>query len=95
MPKVTLSRFGEIIGAESDETLMEALTHAGRPVASSCQGEGICGRCRIRIITGFDHLTEETSLEARRRADLAIPEDERLSCQTYVLGDVAVDAPYW
>jgi len=95
MPKVTLRRLGEIIEAESDETLMEAILNSGRPVASSCQGEGICGRCRLRVISGADHLTEETSLEARRRLELSIPEDERLSCQTYVLGDVAVDAPYW
>ena len=75
--------------------LMRALLAAGVPVASSCDGDGVCGKCRLRVVEGGGHLTKPTP----READLAVRDglgvDERISCQTRVRGDVTVDAGYW
>ncbi|MCB0366499.1 MAG: (2Fe-2S)-binding protein [Bdellovibrionaceae bacterium] len=95
MATITLARSQFKITSQAKATLMESLLSAGRPVASSCGGEGVCGRCRVQVVSGSENLSAETMVETRRKNELAIPAGERLSCQAYVLGDVSVDAPYW
>lgn len=74
---------------------MSALLNAGMPVASSCFGDGVCGKCRLQIIKGQENLSaiNETEQFLRERYQLAA--NERISCQTYVNGDITVDATYW
>lgn len=75
--------------------LMKALLGGGLPVASSCHGEAICGKCRIKIISGSENLSAETSDEKSLRARLHISDEYRISCQTKVHADIIVDADYW
>ena len=75
--------------------LMEQLLLAGLPVASSCHGDGICGKCRIKIIDGAENLSIINSLEELLRDRLQVPKDYRISCQTQVLGDILIDTAYW
>lgn len=95
MATITLNRSRLPVASKPGQSLMESLLSAGLPVASSCQGEGICGKCSIRILSGRENLSPENDLERRRRKELSIPEGERLSCQTQVLGDILIDTPYW
>jgi ferredoxin, 2Fe-2S len=76
--------------------LMDALLKIGLPVASSCRGDGVCTKCRLHVrelepgaaspISDF-----EQGLLDRIQAE----NDERISCQTEVLGLIEVDADYW
>ena len=75
--------------------LMEELLLAGLPVASSCHGDGICGKCRVRVIAGAENLSKIGSLEQLVRDRLKVPKEFRISCQTQVLGDIEVDTTYW
>lgn len=89
------SSFG-VAPVEAGSALMDALLKIGLPVASSCRGDGVCTKCRLRVrelepgaassITDF-----EKGLLDRIGAD----HDERISCQTEVLGPIEVDADYW
>ena len=76
--------------------LMHILLKAGRPVASSCGGEGICGRCRVRILEGQELLppltTQEKDVMKRLNIDTS---KERLSCQIKVSTDITIDTDYW
>lgn len=74
---------------------MHALQDAEIPVASSCGGEGICAKCRLKIVAGAENLSTESTAEKDLREHHGIPAGERISCQTLVLGDVTVDATYW
>lgn len=74
---------------------MQSLLDGGRPVASSCNGDGVCAKCRIRIIQGKENLSPENDTESSLRERHELATDERISCQTIVLGDVTVDASYW
>jgi 2Fe-2S ferredoxin len=80
---------------ESGTILMEALLKAGLPVASSCHGDGICGKCRIQIVSGAENLTKINSVEAIVRDRLRVPAEFRISCQTRVTGDITIDTTYW
>lgn len=74
---------------------MKVLLQAGVPVASSCRGDGVCGKCRVTVMSGGENLSPELPLEMNRRLQLKIPANERLSCQAHVFGDVTIDTTYW
>lgn len=74
---------------------MEALLKAGFPVASSCHGDGICGKCRIQILEGAENLSKINEVEQLVRDRLNVPKEYRISCQTRVLGEVLIDTSYW
>jgi 2Fe-2S ferredoxin len=76
-------------------TLMRALLDADLPVASSCDGDGVCAKCKIRILNGAENLSRPNDTEEFLKESHDLPKDVRISCQTHVLGDITVDASYW
>lgn len=83
------------LSVPSGAVLMDELLKAGLPVASSCHGDGICGKCRIQIISGAENLSKINAIESIVRDRLKVPREFRISCQTQVLGDITIDASYW
>ncbi len=75
--------------------LMKSLLSQGRPVASSCQGDGVCGKCKIEIVSGMENLSQENEVEVFLREKNQIPKGTRISCQVKIFGDVTVDTGYW
>ena len=47
MPKIHLPQKNLILEVHAGANLMKTLLDAGIPVASSCLGDGICGKCRL------------------------------------------------
>jgi 2Fe-2S ferredoxin len=80
---------------ETGALLMDVLLEAGLPVASSCLGDGVCGKCRIQILEGYENLSAINSVEEIVRTRLKIPKGTRISCQTTVHGDILIDTSYW
>lgn len=78
-----------------DETLLDAARRAGAPVGNSCGATGVCGRCRVRIVSGGEVLGQPTAIELRVAAARGFASDERLACQAVVRGDCAVTTSYW
>ena len=95
MPHVSFVKNYPALEVEPGANLMDALLKAGRPVASSCFGDGVCGRCRVQVVKGAANLSAFTPAEELVRDRLRIPSDIRLSCQSQVLGDVTIDTTYW
>lgn len=95
MPTITISKLNKTIEVELGANLMLSLLNAGLPVASSCAGDGICGKCKLSIITGNNQLSIETEDEIFLKNKLSIQKDLRISCQTKVLGNIEVNASYW
>jgi 2Fe-2S ferredoxin len=83
------------ITAPHNANLMKVLLENDIPVASSCHGEGVCGKCRIQILQGLAELPQETPLELTLRERHRIPQGHRVSCQTLITHDLVLDAPYW
>ena len=73
------------IEAAQGETLLSCIRRGGLRVDSTCDGQGICGRCRVAA-HGELSPPDDAELEhlAGRSADL------RLACRAKVLGDVEV-----
>ncbi len=95
MPWIRFKKERDPIEVPKGANLFEALNAAEIPVASSCGGEGVCIKCVLHIVTGRENLSRPNELEDDLREIHDLSKFERVSCQTEVLGDILIDAPYW
>jgi 2Fe-2S ferredoxin len=95
MPKISFTKGFPPLEVPHGANLMQSLLQAGIPVASSCYGDGVCGKCKLEIIKGAENLSAPETIEKLVKDRLNLPTEVRVSCQTQVLGDVTVDATYW
>ena len=82
---------GRRVPCISGESILEAAQRAGIVLNATCGGEGVCGRCIVRVIDGQvapANLTETAEL-GEEQVELGW----RLACQAEVLGDVCVHIP--
>ena len=89
--EVNLQPIGRRIEVPAGTNLLDAARLAGVELVAVCGGEGTCGTCRLRPVSGQlspRTLTEEAELSAD---DLAA--GYRLACQAAVLSDVRIDIP--
>ena len=92
---VSFVPLGRTAEAKPDESVLDAARRAGAPLGNSCGGVGVCARCRIRVLSGAEHLSPPTSIEVRFGSARGFAEDERMACQAVVLGDCSVTTTYW
>jgi len=95
MPVVTFLPSGRTYSVIERGTLLRAARRARMGLASSCRGKGVCKACRVRIVSGAEHLSEPTQLERDAAREAGLDPDERLACLARVLGPVAVTTSYW
>ncbi len=95
MPTVSIKKTQKSFQIEKGSNLMKSLLENGRPVASSCNGDGVCAKCRIQILSGSENLSAPNETELFLREKFQLKANERISCQTEILGDITVDATYW
>ena len=88
MVRVTFEPEGKTVEVRPGETLLDAARAGGVFVASICGGDGICGRCRVQILSGVVDA-EPTALLSREE----IRDGFVLACQTRVTEDVEVAVP--
>ncbi|WP_089966752.1 2Fe-2S iron-sulfur cluster-binding protein [Lihuaxuella thermophila] len=69
--------------------LLHAVSHSV-PIPFHCT-TGRCTTCRVRIISGNEHLNDFTDQELYRLPGEALDRGERLACQIYVYGDITVE----
>lgn len=92
------ARYGELKLTDelAESSLMDALLASGLPVASSCRGDGVCTKCRLRVRPlEQNSVTPPSDFERGLLRKIGADPDERISCQTKVLGLIEVDADYW
>jgi len=79
-----------------DQSIFEALRESNQPIASSCLGVAVCGRCLVRVKSGIESLSPVDAVERRiLLAEQADP-DQRLACQSYVTAPgVVLSTDYW
>ena len=96
MPRISFSRisrpsFDVPLGAN----LMKSLLENGMPVASSCNGDGVCGKCKLKVQALGESLPPPNEIELILKEKYNLPKGFRISCQVAVVGDISVDASYW
>lgn len=74
---------------------MRTLLDAEIPVASSCNGDGICAKCRVEVLEGAENLSPLTQQESFLKEKFELGSNIRVSCQCQVFGDVRITTGYW
>lgn len=74
---------------------MRSLLDAGLPVASSCDGDGVCAKCKVIVLAGAENLSTPNETENFLRESHGLNKNIRISCQTTVSGDIMIDTTYW
>ncbi len=91
MPNRLLVRFyphQREIQVSAGENLLKAAMEAGVYIQASCGGEGVCGKCKVRVQKG--------EVESQRTAKISEEEFQqgfRLACQTRVQSDLEIEVP--
>ncbi len=70
--------------------LIEAAAISGVPLDLPCGGEGVCGKCRVRIREG---AAEPTATELRAFSPTELADGYRLACQSRATGPTRVEVP--
>jgi len=95
MPVVKFERLQKEKKIAAGATLIAAANRAGVPIGQSCGGEGACGWCKVKIISGAGNLSEPSRREAQLIREKEFAGDERAACQAKVFGDVCIGTDYW
>lgn len=89
MPKITVQSSGKVYEYEAGGTLLEILLAQKIFVDNPCNGKGVCGKCRVRILEG--ELPEPGDTERKRLKEEEIRQGVRLSCLVKPEGDLVVE----
>ncbi len=76
------------ISVSPEETLLDAARKANVAIDAPCSGNGSCGKCRVKLISG-----EVEGLQTSHISDEEYADGWRLSCCTYARSDVTVQVP--
>ena len=77
-----------VFSASPNMTLLEAARSANVAIDAPCSGNGSCGKCRVKILSG-----EVESYPSSHISEEEYAAGWRLSCASKVIGDVTVEVP--
>ena len=77
---------------DGNETLLQALMRHGAQIRSDCGGEGICGKCLVRVGPA-ENLTPPTPAELDVLEPGELNQGMRLACQARLMGPVRAFMP--
>ena len=70
--------------------ILECLRTSGILLESPCNGKGLCGKCKIRILNGT--VSDLTEQEKKILSQYEIQSGIRLACLTVPLESIEIDA---
>jgi 2Fe-2S ferredoxin len=95
MPLITFRKHYPPLEVPRGANLRQSLLDHGVPVASSCGGVGVCGKCSVQILEGEANLSPMTEEERNLQQNNQLARHRRISCLLAVYGDILIDNSYW
>lgn len=92
---IRLPQLNKTLRVSKGENLFHSLRNQQIALASSCKGDGICGKCVVQIIKGAENLSPITDLERKLHEKYQLKSDQRIACQCEVHGDIEIRTTYW
>lgn len=76
-------------------TLLDAANSVRLEISAICAGRGVCGKCRIVILAGSEHVSALTDLERMSLSDHDIQQGFRIACCARIMnsGSISVQIP--
>ena len=93
--KIEMPQLSKTLECEKGQNLFLCLRKQEVAIASSCKGDGICGKCVVSVTAGAENLTPPTELELKLYTKYNLKKPQRISCQCRVQGDIEIKTPYW
>jgi len=95
MPKIIIKNLNNkvLVNDIRNKSVLEVIHENLIDWMYSCGGKGHCTTCKMEIISGIENLSEPTSNENMYRKLNLLGLQERLSCQTHLLGDIEISVP--
>ncbi|MDU4859860.1 MAG: ASKHA domain-containing protein [Terrisporobacter othiniensis] len=89
MCKVFIEKENKIVEAKENKTLMDVLLDENIFVDNACNGKGVCGKCKIKLISG--DLGELSETEKKLLSQKEINDNIRLSCLVKPKEDIKIE----
>ena len=83
-----VGRRGEFSG---DLSLLDCARQLNVDLVSICGGAGVCGHCRVQVISG--EVSEQTEEEKSQLSERERAQNYRLACRTFPKSDVTIHVP--
>ena len=75
-----------VISVSPEESVLDAARKANVAIDAPCSGNGSCGKCRVKLVSG-----EVTGVQTGHISDEDYAAGWRLSCASKVIGDVTAN----
>ena len=89
MPKIFILNDKKYIEYEEDKNLMDILLSENIFLDNACNGKGICGKCKIKIIDG--DLEDISETEKKILKEEEIKNNIRLACLLKPKGNITIE----
>ena len=76
-------------------TLLDAVLSARLQVSNVCAGRGVCGKCRVEVVSGASHVSPVVDLERMSLSEVDIAQGFRISCCAKIAsaGTITLNVP--
>lgn len=78
------------VACPAGEEVLTYIQDQGLPLAAPCGGKGVCGKCKVRVLSGTLPVTVE---DKEFFTDAELADGWRLACQAKTTEDVTVEVP--
>ena len=89
MASVTVVQTGRKVECPEGAGLLKTLLEAGVFVDNPCNGTGVCGKCKVKVLTGTCSPMSDT--ERKMLTEEEIRDGIRLSCMTDICGEIEIE----
>lgn len=90
--RVREGRGSEVVEVEAGERVLDALSRLeGARIEAPCGGKALCGKCRIRLLSG--KLSSPAAREARLLTKAELDAGIRLACLATLEGEAEIELP--
>ncbi len=96
MIQAILSKGNQVLTGSG--TILDLCFSHSIPLASSCGGKSICGKCIVMIHEGQSQLSAPSQLEQLKLTQLKCRENTRLGCQIHtddITANLNISTTYW
>ena len=95
MSKITISNLNnkQVVGHNNSKTVLNIMHENFVDWMHACGGKGRCTTCKMKILEGWENLSELSDFEEKMRRARRLGANERLACQCTVRGDIIVEIP--
>ncbi|MGC4020322.1 MAG: ASKHA domain-containing protein [Muricomes sp.] len=89
MAAIFIKQTGKSIFCSESDNLMQVLLDNGVFVDNPCGGKGLCGKCKVKVLSGAAPVMSDTEKKLLKQEE--IEAGVRLSCLTEVMGDMEIE----